>query len=468
MIPSRTLLAFFIWIQFLATFGLGKKFPFQFLGENGLQIGAYFWGTLTALSLGLILTSRGRVVLEKILHPTLLWSGVGALALLTPVYDAFQWVKFGELGYPMPVGLWLLDGIGAVAWLFAYRKKISLDSPTAVSLAAVLAFAHRSISILTLPLVTARSDMFAAILQANSRFFELGLPAYAPSVDGVGQIPYLPLSWLSFFPASFASFDPRWIGLIVFAVTLGLLMGLRGFFERRKTLGDWSPALLMTLFLSNPYFHFRHELYLDPWFLTLVACLISLGKPRPWITGLLTGIAAATLHWAWTLFPFLWGISSLSLRRPQMVRNLALSASFALIPFGFIMGYFARTEGSLFFNAIFLHQDKIKTGVNPGELCLGFASLFFEWGLESWLQPIQIVLLLSVGVWGLRLWWNAPDSSALRPIRDRLLVLLWSAGFGFNLFVPFLENYFMLSWSLAAIPILHWLSEAEKNTRVPS
>lgn len=433
------------------------------MGEHGPLIGAWFWGLLTLMSVILIVTRWGQRTLLRLTHPNFLRTSFLVLVLLTPVYDALQWVKFRDLGYPRPDFLWFLDLVGVLGWLWLFRQRTRLDSKTATVFAAVFAITHRMVSILSLPLVSSRSDMMAAILQANERFFELGLPAYGASWDGVGQIPYLPLSWLSFFPSHILSIDPRWVGIFFWIATLLALFSGTRMFIARSQLGGIAPSLLMTFLLANPYFHFRHELYLDPWFFMVTVTVLSLGRARPWVSGVVTGLGCATLHWGWTLFPFFWGLASLRQNQGERWKALLSTVIASLIPFCLIMGHFAWHERQYFFSAIFLHQDRIHTGVNPGELCLGFASFFFQMGWERLLQPLQGVVLLSLGWIGLKQWWQVQPKN-YQLTRDRIFLLMWAAGFGFNLLVPFLENYFMLTWTLLAIPVLDAVTSPEHHT----
>ncbi len=404
--------------------GIGKTYPFLLLGPSGPSIGAWFWGVVTFGWLAALLAPRVWEDLvegpraEKIFRA---WILLGLAC--TGGFDLLQWFHFERLGYPFPLGLLLADlGLGLLIWF-------KLSDPDLIRFAWVVAVLHKVGSTITFPLLSERSDMLPTILQSLQRWAHGG-EAYAPPTGGIGQMHYLPLTWLSYFPAHVLKIDPRWVGIFYLAL-IGVLAE-RWFKEARDSLG----AKLIVLWFLNPYLAFRHELYLDFFWLLIAITTASAMRERPGWTAFLSGLALMTLEWAWIIAPFWWLLASRSASWKKLIIVGLVSVSMAAT----ILAPFLLREGDLFINAFSLPLRLIQKGEYTSELCLGLAPLFYRLGWSPILQPIQIIMLLTFGVIGLRL-------------RHQSAVLLGLMALTFLLFVmlnPFLENYFYLAPLLVA------------------
>lgn len=383
----RPLIAPLGWLVLVPLFwlGLGKKFPFSLIGENGHLIGSVFWATVT-VGCFYFLTRPGTesfLARRKNLLLTSLWLCAPAF---TAALDLIQWKHFSSFGYTFPAFLLLLD---LTVFFLLLLKPNTRRAEVAIAIYA----AHRFGSIFSFPLHPGRSDMFAAIIQAGTRWWEGGL-AYAPSTEtGIGRMPYFPLNWLAYLPAALLKFDPRWIGT-VFTCCAGFLV-LKG------PLRDERPSALsvqlLSLFFISPYLAFRHELYLDPLFLALALMAWAASKKSAKLSALTCGIALATAHWAWVLGPFL----LLRSVRPKNWSGLLMTGFFSLLVGGGILVCFIAPDPKAFFESVFLHQNWVG-GPYRGELAFGISPLAYLVGLQTWLQPIQAVGLALTGIWALR------------------------------------------------------------------
>ncbi len=404
--------------------GIGKTYPFLLLGPSGPSIGAWFWGVVTFGWLAALLAPRVWEDLvegpraEKIFRA---WILLGLAC--TGGFDLLQWFHFERFGYPFPLGLLIADvGLGLLIWF-------KLSDPDLIRFAWVVAVLHKVGSTITFPLLSERSDMLPTILQSLQRWTHGG-EAYAHPTGGIGQMHYLPLTWLSYFPAYILTIDPRWVGIFYFAL-IGLLAE-HWFREAKDSLG----AKLIVLWLLNPYLAFRHELYLDfVWLLiavTTVSAMMKLLGP----TALFSGLALVTLEWAWIIAPFWWLLASRSAPWRKLI-SVGLIGLFVSL---MILVPFLLSEGTLFINAFLLPLRLVKQGGYPGELCFGLAPLFHQLGWPWVLQPIQIIASLTFGVIALR----------MRSHSAVLLGLMVLAFFSFVILNPFLRNYFYLAPLLTA------------------
>jgi len=405
-------------------FGIGRKYPFVLLGSGGRAIGAWFWG-LVALGwlLALLvpkawedLTEGDRA--EKIFHA---WVLLGLAC--TGGFDLLQWLHFQRLGYLFPLGLLIADlGLALLIWF-------KLRDPDLIRFAWLVAVAHKAGSTLMFPLVAERSDMLPTILQALERWTH-GSNPYAPPTGGIGQMHYLPLTWLSYFPAYILGIDPRWVG--IFYLALVGVLAERWFRETRGSLG----ARLIVLWFLSPYLAFRHELYLDVFWLLIAVATVSAMMSRMGPTAAFSGLSLVTQEWAWVIAPFWWLLAS----RLASWRKLITVGFISVFVASMILVPFLLREKDVFVNAFFLPLRLIKMGDYAGELCFGLAPLFYKLGWSPMLQPIQIITLLTLGVIAVR----------MRSYSIVLLGLMVLAFFSFVILNPFLENYFYLAPLLMA------------------
>ncbi len=210
----------------------------------------------------------------------------------------YTYFRFANLGYQKP---WLhsLITVAALGVGYQYRKqpktlvKIAIYSHLAFFLASVWSF----------PLAPERSDMLPVI----ERAWQSLLAGHSPyEVLTVGtrtdnRMPYLPGTWLSFFPSALLHIDLRYSSLL-WKFLLGLLVTLK-----LKRVNSPSVLIMALLFFLNPHLNTRHDLYFD-FFLLLIFLIFSSAlqiESSRYRKLILLGIAVLTRQWSWVIAPFI-------------------------------------------------------------------------------------------------------------------------------------------------------------------
>ena len=214
---------------------------------------------------------------------------------------------------------------------------------------------------------------------------------------------YLPGTWISYLPAQLLNIELRWVGLFWFALLIAVVVyphtrrALSGGVARSTDAGLNNSSLILFLWLTNPLLHYRHELYLDFFWLTLVLAFRNLAQDKTglrervatWLAGL---VCAITLQWGWITLPF---IALFSFKPKSLVQAVGsvvvtLAALFAsLLAFRLIWG-------RDFLDAIF-----IVLGHLQGDLCFGFTPILYGTNFGWMLRALQIGVLFSMGCVGL-------------------------------------------------------------------
>jgi hypothetical protein len=331
------------------------------------------------------------------------------------------------------------------------------------------ATAHRALSIVLFPLDGRRSNMLTSILHGHSLWGQ-GISPYSqqPSVDAGasewGMMPYLPGTFLSHLPSIWAGLDPRWLGtLFVLAMGAGSVWVLR---RSRTTLLDAQDTdlteLLTAVVLLSPYQAFRHELYFDA-FLFMTAALFfwvarraPLPAPELALCAALVGVACATRQWAWVYAPFLLVAASAPRDRAWrlLASRLALSGGIAAATAALIVAPFLSLDPAAFLGAVFYHAN-----APGGEVSLGVGLAAERFHLSPFLPFVQAILCAGAlgaclrGTGGGR--WNSSTTLAIG----------WAILVAVVLLNPFVENYFYLTPSFAAVGLALGLASVRENRR---
>ena len=336
-----------------------------------------------------------------------------AAFLGTMAFDLLSAWKFSQFGYHLTLrhlNYFLVFG-ALIVYLLKTRKFLTFFSTGDwIFFALFLSCYHELLSILSYPLDPLRSDMLESIRQAGERFTD-GFFMYAPSTGSVGQMPYLPLSVISYLPSTLLEVDGRWM-TIVFRVLSGFVLYRYGS-SRARALYHW--------IWIHPYVNFRHDLYIEPFLFLLVWMSVAQSS---WSRVIALSLAQLTLHWAWVIFPFVW----LRSRGKEFVLN----AVSGVVIVGSGLAYFLFKEGPLFTNAIFMHSTWMNEGHSRGELALGFGALINRLGLQSGMIYVQLTALFTFGLLALKNW--RQDSE--RYMMPAFIVFVACLGF--------LENYFWI------------------------
>lgn len=222
----------------------------------------------------------------------LLETASGALFL----YESRHFTPFGYHSHPIAI---LAISVASCILLLAVAR--AERRPGFILAAALIIFAAgRLLSILSFPLTYLRSDMLPVIVAADQRLLHHGSP-YSTLFLGPRPyaFPYLPGVIVAYLPATALHLDPRLAGLL-YLIVAAILVYWAARPERRTDV-----ALLLTLFLLSPFLQYRHELYLQPHWFTLVLAFVLTQRRRFGWAALVFGVSMAVYQFSWILFPFL-------------------------------------------------------------------------------------------------------------------------------------------------------------------
>lgn len=218
--------------------------------------------------------------------------------LLSVSSFAYERRHFAKFGYNGSVySLLFVVGVGALFIAVASWRR----TPGAWLATVVASYAAgQLLAIRYFPLNYLRSDMLPVIAWADERLVH-HLNPYATMHVGARlyDFPYLPGMLLAYLPAVAAGLDVRWIS-VACVICLGLLL----YYAALKTFRKHAAALC-GIFMLAPFLQYRHDLYLQPHWLCLVASIVLLQRKRFGWAVAVFGISMAIYQLSWVLFPFI-------------------------------------------------------------------------------------------------------------------------------------------------------------------
>ncbi len=149
------------------------------------------------------------------------------------------------------------------------------------------------------PLNYLRSDMLPVILWADTNLLHHASPYTTMFVGGrVYDFPYLPGMIVAYLPAVFLHLDLRFMsGACVVASAILIVLATKDKYKIES-------ATLVALFLTCPYLQYRHELYNQPHWLSLVIAFVLMQRRRFLLAALTWGVSMALYQFSWILLPF--------------------------------------------------------------------------------------------------------------------------------------------------------------------
>jgi hypothetical protein len=176
--------------------------------------------------------------------------------------------------------------------------------PTLVFLATLASYvAGITLSIVSFPLNYLRSDMLPVILWADQALLRHADPYKTMVVaDRLYDFPYLPGMMLSFCPVVAAHLDIRFCSMLCILALAVILYTA----ARSKPHDDHrlEVAALIALFILCPFVQYRHDLYLQPHWLTLGVAFVLMQRRRFVWAALVFGLSMSIYQFSWILFPF--------------------------------------------------------------------------------------------------------------------------------------------------------------------
>jgi hypothetical protein len=212
------------------------------------------------------------------------------------------------------------------------------------------------LSIWSFPNSVGRSDMLPILSEAGKVLLG-GHDPYRFYVFPIERVflTYLPGTLLAFIPAVWLHIDLRFLN-ILYVVVLGILIYRAVAIQYRREV-----AALLGLFLLSPYVLYRHEIYTQPHWLSIVACLLLAQQRRFLWAAAIFGVSAALSQFSWILFPFF----LLFIFRQRGYRCAVFSGAIALLVATVISGPFIVWSPYAFFYGVLAHWQNMPVNARP-------------------------------------------------------------------------------------------------------
>ena len=232
-------------------------------------------------------------------QPRIVWLWVCILFELVSLLGfSYEARHFAQFGYHVPAwGFVVLLIFVAASWLGFLRSR----SANRLIGGVVGTYAAGAVlAIFCFPLNYLRSDMLPVIVWADRRLAGHLNPYLTMHVGArIYDFPYLPGMLVAYLPVVALHLDPRWFN------ALCVLAGIYLLYETSKPAMRKLAATLIAVFVLSPFLQYRHDLYLEPHWLTLVAAIVLLQKRRYTGGAVVFGISMALYQLSWVLWPFL-------------------------------------------------------------------------------------------------------------------------------------------------------------------
>jgi len=211
------------------------------------------------------------------------------------VYECKHFAAFGyQLRLVPAIGV-----LGGALLLLALTLRARVTAAYVFVVTMCASAAGLLLSILSFPLNYLRSDMLPVIVWADRNLL-LHIDPYTTLhvAERLYDFPYLPGMMLAFYPFALAGMDLRF-GSMAYLLGAGGLIYWAARRERRMEV-----AAVLALFLLCPFLQYRHELYLEPHWFTLVLVFVLMQRRHFAWAALAFGVSMAIYQFSWILFPF--------------------------------------------------------------------------------------------------------------------------------------------------------------------
>ncbi len=228
-------------------------------------------------------------------------SGLMALVLfelwfaLLFVYEARHFARFGYQLQSLPTAIIFCSNLALLGLLV-----VRCPAGWVILLTSAWIYASGLVlSVLSFPLNYLRSDMLPVILWAGTNLLHGVSPYQTMHVgDRLYDFPYLPGVLMAYLPWVATGLDPRLgSGFYLLATVFVIFFAARVEYRSRV-------AVLLSLFLLCPFLQYRHELYLQPHWLTLAGVFLLTQRRRFGWAAFVFGLSMAVYQFSWVIFPF--------------------------------------------------------------------------------------------------------------------------------------------------------------------
>ena len=229
----------------------------------------------------------------------LLWT-TGLLQLCFVYLFLSETHHYSALGYRLLKAPVLLS-FGMLLLALGVSIGVAAKIPSRLWLAIFLATSATGsiLSIVSFPLNYLRSDMLPVIFWADRALLGKQNPyQHFYVADRVYDFPYLPGMLLAFAPAQALHLDPRWAALVYLVAGMCLIYGATAVQFRHRA------VLLIGLFMLCPYLQYRHELYTQGHFFSLILVFFLMQRRHFAWAAAAFGLSMVISQFSWVIFPF--------------------------------------------------------------------------------------------------------------------------------------------------------------------
>ena len=213
------------------------------------------------------------------------------------LYEAHHFALFGYRLHPILTAAFFA-GILAILATVAIQPSPKPSHIFAVALAGYIGGVL--LAIFSFPLTYLRSDMLPVILWADTNVLHHVNPYITMHVaNRIYDFPYLPGMIVAYLPFAAVHLDLRFASIVYVSASAALIYWAARADRRREV------AVLLALFLLSPYLQYRHELYMSPHWLTLVAAFVLMQRRHFTWAALIFGTGMAIYQFSWIILPFL-------------------------------------------------------------------------------------------------------------------------------------------------------------------
>ncbi len=205
------------------------------------------------------------------------------------------------------------------------------------------------ISIVYFPLHPGRSDMLLLIEVAGKNFLNANSPYSLYFIPHALPLTYLPGMWLSYLPAVIVNIDIRFVNLFCIVLSMILI-----YYFAEETLKE-KAVLLIAIFLLNPLFQFRHEIYLGVYFLPVVVSYYLLIRNKPLLSSIFVGWTIVVYQFSWIIYP----LFLVYLYRNYGIRHVLRSIFITLLIIAFVIVPFFMWSPENFILGVFTHWKNV-------------------------------------------------------------------------------------------------------------
>lgn len=192
----------------------------------------------------------------------------------------------------------------------------------------------------------------------------------------------------AYLPMVALDMDMRWATLIFEMTVFGSLIFI--FFRGRAFPShEWmATTAVLAAFILLPYWHFRHELYEMPFWFVLLFSLFFLQKGRIFVFAMSLGLLMATHQWGILFAPFMLVVLAHQRGWKTAALTCAVSLAVAGAIFFAVVGFHFRE----FYENIVVTYSQILSEGRLYPFSMYFTLYIDQYGLASWLMPIQFLL----------------------------------------------------------------------------